>query len=372
MKTTMKTFLGFVVCVSLSFATGTAQFRVEGPEAPGHLFQGMDSVGDWIDISPQWLAGSSPTQASFRPGSPEMLFVGTCLDGLCYSLTQGNTWYREYTDFYVDQGIPSTWVRDVLFWEQNPMIGVAGTMSGTYWTDNGGLTWNAHSIFMDQPCMCSMILQVPNDDSIAVCLDITNNLYIYRWASMTWDPGIAITNSSQPSSMSFDAGDPPTLYIATQPTGIVFTKNLGQSFVIFSAGLPAMVPIVVCADPVIPGQVIVTEGPDLYRTTIGPKGNKAKVWFPYGTGLPGTNILSLIHDPVHPNRMYAGTMSNGVYVSYDRGAHWHPMTVQGMTHCSIVDVAVNPEDPDTLYASGHSGGPTSGGFYKTTIPFVKP
>ncbi len=318
----------------------------------------------WGDISPPWFQNSCPIQIAFQPGARESIFVGSTFDGLLFSLNSGKDWHREYIDFYIDEYMASWWVRDVLFGDLNPLDGIAVTMAGSYWTDNGGASW--YRFDWPSPSMSHMAINTP-DGSKAVVSDYTGNIWIYHWDTRSFDMPIPVPSAASCLGISFDQSAPPMLYIGTTNAGVYRTLDLGQTLQSFGGGLPATVLIVV-ADPVVPGLVKAAAGPNLYTTNPAKMGGrKAPLWFPTGAGLPGTDIMCVVHDPIDPDRMFAGLVDLGIYISTDRGANWEELILDWMIHKTIVDLAINPENPGFLLAAGHSGSPTAGGLYKIPI-----
>ncbi len=315
----------------------------------------------WGDISPPWFQDSCPTQIAFRPGSKESLFVGSTFDGLLYSLNGGKDWYRNYHDFYIDEYTASWWVRDVVFCDADPQNGLAVTMAGTYWSDDGGMSWYPHG--WPSPGMSHMAINAP-DSLKAVVSGYTGDLWIYDWATRSFDMPIPVPGAASVLGISFDQSTPPMLYIGTTNSYVYRTDDLGQRFQSFGGGLPATV-LTVVADPAVPGLVKAAAGPNLYTTN--PAKTRAPLWFPIGNGLPGAEIMCLVHDPVDPDRMFAGFVDLGIYVSVDRGQNWEEFSFSWIVHKTIVDLAINPENPGFLLAAGHSGSSVNGGLYKIPI-----
>ena len=91
-------------------------------------------------------------------------------------------------------------------------------------------------------------------------------------------------------------------------------------------------------------------------------------------GLPPTAYaLSLAIDPQTPGTLYLGTstgpfpppdMRGGLYKSIDGAASWSDAEL-GITECCIVDIAIDPNSPGTIYASWGDG-VGIGGLYKST------
>jgi photosystem II stability/assembly factor-like uncharacterized protein len=69
---------------------------------------------------------------------------------------------------------------------------------------------------------------------------------------------------------------------------------------------------------------------------------------------PGTEIRDLALDPENPATLYAAT-SRGIYLSEDTGAHW-TLFSEGLTNRDAVRVRVDPFDPATIYAGTKGDG----------------
>ena len=87
-------------------------------------------------------------------------------------------------------------------------------------------------------------------------------------------------------------------------------------------------------------------------------------WLPVGEGLPGyeegrVNVITLAIHPTDPNIIYAGTggfvgQGHGVYKSVDGGQTWIPSN-RGMLDYRITALAIDPANPQVVYAGGDSG-----------------
>ncbi len=69
----------------------------------------------------------------------------------------------------------------------------------------------------------------------------------------------------------------------------------------------------------------------------------------------------LIADPTRRNRLWIGTLVDGVKRSIDGGVTW---TAQGLAGLPVRGLALDPQDPNILYAAVRT--PTGGGVYRTT------
>jgi hypothetical protein len=59
--------------------------------------------------------------------------------------------------------------------------------------------------------------------------------------------------------------------------------------------------------------------------------------------------------PSLPDRLFAATPGGGVFRSDDAGATWSPMN-DGLVFKSVIGVALNPGDPNLVYAGCEGGG----------------
>ena len=98
-------------------------------------------------------------------------------------------------------------------------------------------------------------------------------------------------------------------------------------------------------------------------------------WTWLGPGNVGGRIRSIIFHPTNPNTMWVGSVSGGIWKTTDGGASWN---IQGdfLTNMAVVSMAIDPTDPNVLYAGtgeyngssgNHTGGSNTGsGIFKTT------
>src|SRR5690606_22732052 len=68
----------------------------------------------------------------------------------------------------------------------------------------------------------------------------------------------------------------------------------------------------------------------------------------------GGRTRSLLIDPTDPSTMWAGAVGGGIWVSHDRGGTWQPIDDR-MSRLSIACLAMDPNDPNLLYAGTGEG-----------------
>jgi len=81
---------------------------------------------------------------------------------------------------------------------------------------------------------------------------------------------------------------------------------------------------------------------------------------PIPIGPFGGTFTAIAVDPLRPEFVYAGSFTNGVYKSTDRGVTWY-RKVNGLTNVSIQSLAIHPTNTDIVFAGTYNGG-----LYKTT------
>jgi len=72
-------------------------------------------------------------------------------------------------------------------------------------------------------------------------------------------------------------------------------------------------------------------------------------------GLSGKGVRTLLQDPHDPAVIWAGTESNGVYRSPDRGDTWVNL-VDGLQYKTVYAIAVRPDSASVVFAGTHDGG----------------
>ncbi len=88
-----------------------------------------------------------------------------------------------------------------------------------------------------------------------------------------------------------------------------------------------------------------------------------------GPGAMSGRITAIAVDPTHPEVMYAGAASGGVWRSTSGGTNWQPIFDKAPTQ-SVGSIAVNPRNPDEIWVGTGEGNPRNSqnfgvGIFKT-------
>lgn len=65
-------------------------------------------------------------------------------------------------------------------------------------------------------------------------------------------------------------------------------------------------------------------------------------------------ITAIAVDPIHPEVIYAGSASGGVWRSTSGGTNWQPIFDKAPTQC-IGSIAINPKNPDEIWVGTGEG-----------------
>src|SRR5258706_4356792 len=164
----------------------------------------------------------------------------------------------------------------------------------------------------------------------------------------------------RPASRAFPSAPPGILCLGTVEAGVFRSVNGGATWVKMNDGLDSLHVVALGIDPVTPATLYAgTNNRGIYKSA-----NGGVRWQASSTGLStGVGVLSIrafAIDPRLPSKLFAAT-DTGVYESEDGGAAW-----QRVFGFAINALAMDPGDPDTLYA-GYGAFPViSGGLFRST------
>lgn len=198
---------------------------------------------------------------------------------------------------------------------------------------------------------------------------VATNDYIYK----TRDGGQAWTNLSQGMShsrviaMAVDPAYPATVYAGTKGDAVYKSHDGGQRWASMRSGLDdATITSVVnhfLFDPADAEHIFLATTMGVFETK-----NGGEQWTKKMEGMKEVlMVVTLAMDPTRPSILYAGT-SGGVYKSTNQAAHWEKVNnglvpadmLKTSRALNVTSIAVDPYEPDTVYAA------TLSGLYKTS------
>lgn len=98
------------------------------------------------------------------------------------------------------------------------------------------------------------------------------------------------------------------------------------------------------------GHEIGNNAPYVYRTT-----DYGRRWTRISRGLPDSSVEVVAEDPHRGGLLFAGTISAGLYVSFDDGGHWQPLHANLPRGLSVWDLTFAPDHRGLLLATHGRG-----------------
>jgi photosystem II stability/assembly factor-like uncharacterized protein len=277
-----------------------------------YLVRSGNGGQSWRPIGPPSLSNDLQTLV-IDPVTPTTLYAASFY-GLAKSVDSGSTWEplttpcNGLTQLAIDPLHP-----DTLYAAGPPR---SPTNCQSLKSTDGGHTWSP------------LALPVEGITQIAVARSTPSTLYAlapFSGIFKSTDAGVhwrrLRTPSVAPVLLAIDPTNAGRVFMATT-SGIFGTTDGGRTWIELNHTLPInpssfFIPTALVIDPHFPN-VVYTGGPfGIYRTT-----NGGKTWYPIVGDLPDFANTAppafalgglLVLDPQQPGKLYAGTVSNGVY-----------------------------------------------------------
>lgn len=267
--------------------------RVVAATNDGGLVASGDRGASWQRFGTGFSSRSS-RQIVFDPGDSRRLFVGSFNGGgLNVSTDGGSTW----TSRRVGSLVSYVWSTAV---DARTGAVYAGTVGEGLWRSTDG---GAAFVRLGASAITDTRTIVPDGDRLLA----GGRLGFHRSTDggATWTQTLSV----YVSNITVDPRDTNVVYAATQAGGVLRSRDGGATFVSINNGLTSL------------------------RIS---RGN-------------GVTI-----DPRSSNVLYVGTEGAGVFKSTDGGQAWRAVS-QGLGNLTVFGLAINPSNPDELYAGGGSG-----------------
>jgi photosystem II stability/assembly factor-like uncharacterized protein len=238
--------------------------------------------------------------------------------------------------------VKSEGVNDLALHPEDTDTLYACTNGGVLKTIDGGATWaskNAGLSKVQADCLAISSL----DPDVLYCA-VNDQVYVSEDAAESWqqrDEGVNVgyhASSVIASPLSADAA-----YVGTQ-FGVYETVDRGISWCAANLGIVSATVNDMAFHPSCPGTIFVATQVGFFRTT--DNGQSWDLMSMDGDALKCADANAVAIDPQEPSTVYAGTNSGKVIKSVDGGETWVELYDYGGT---IFDLAIDPSDTQTMY-----------------------
>jgi peptidoglycan hydrolase-like protein with peptidoglycan-binding domain len=175
------------------------------------------------------------------------------------------------------------------------------------------------------------------------------------WDRLSYGQGL----DNRTTCISASAQSPSVIYVGTTTSGVLVSRNNGDSWQPVS-GVPNTTPVnVIVQDPQRPAYVYVGTKQAFYLSH-----DNGEHWARRGGDLPFGDFTSILINPRNPDEIFVGNAyqtgekGGGVYRSNDAGSTWVRIDLpeHRLPSQRIWALALDAKDPNTLYVGSHSAG----------------
>lgn len=370
--------------------TSILQCLAMDPEQPDILYVGTDKAvtqaGIYISTDGGTTWNPSPTPLNdvsaivVTPRAADGLYA--IASGKVYTTADGGISWN-YADSYRDENL----AQSIAVNPKDPLEVYVGFFGGLYKSSNGRQTWARSDKGLEREDKLPVdlrVLVVDPLDSNTVYACAGNQLFVSEDRGKTWEFRSAIQASSQASilALAADPKDGETFYASVEGGGLYKTNDGGNRWQHAGEPLPAEHITAIAIDPIDTRLVYVgytVEG----QGRVAQSTDGGATW-PWTLMVPITeaSISVLAIDPEQPQRIYAGTEGRGVFRSDDGGTSWtqKPNGIGADIRRLLVNAkepqtAIYVQDEENIYRSHNAGEvwfPWNPGFFWADIaPPVK-
>ena len=283
--------------------------------------------------------------------NPQTLYVGAHGGGVFKSTNRGDSWQA------VNNGLPGTYIVGLAIDALSPSTLYAGSLYGVSKSTDGGASWSAFGAgtsgsFYFHPAVD------PRSSSVVYTGTSFDGLYRSVDGGANWVPANYSLTGTYVECIAIPPDLPDTAYAGCG--GHVFeTADAGRSWQVQSGSQYAMDLEI---DPLSPWIMYACPLYGVVKTT-----NRGKNWTDASAGLPTDAYIRCVAiNPANPQVLYAGlsphsSVPSTVYRSLNGGQSWYPTTTLDSVN-EVMDLLVDPRAPNTVYAAVWG----SPGIFKTT------
>ncbi len=327
----------------------TSQAVYAGTHGSG-IYRSTDGGATWVSASAGLPVTDHSTEVmSFLvdPRSPGRIWAGT-QEGVFLTTNGGLTWQARR------RGLPSKLTVRGLAMTPNGRTLYAANLRGVYRSTDQGATWTRMSQGLPTDTAYSDVVVDPASpsDVFVAGLGLWKSTNGGRWRQVA--PNLFDAANGRVHALAWQGRRLFALHYSVKRHGIWFSDDHGATW---KAGAESPTSLIV-AD--------LAAGPNLVYAGVHGDGapggvfhslDRGRHWDLSSTGFNGLEAREVAVDPSDPDVLYAAVDLYGVYKSTDRGATWAWLDL-GSSYplIQISTILVDPADPSTVYAGSGSSG----------------
>jgi len=327
------------------------------------VYKSTDAGASWLPV--RTGMGGSPivTALAADPRAAGVVYAGT--DRGAYKTTDGGGHWR-----LLSPELPALPVTSLAIDPKRPAV-YAATYSGVFKSTNGGATWTRSSQGIPEG-VGGQSLAIDPRRSATLYLGAFEQVYKSTDAGASWAPtGPGLPTETSISALAVDPADPRIVFAGSFAKGIYRSDDAGASWFPVDTGLSNQQVWSLAVHP---------QGTALYAGTGdggrinqggGPGGvfetTDGRTWRRTVRGLVASSVRVVAAAAApggKPPVLWAGTESLGLFRSPSGGKVWRRAPVPGLDG-TVMDLAVDPTSPDTVYVLGFSQGQPGTSVFKT-------
>jgi len=248
----------------------------------------------------------------------------------------------------------------------DPQIIYAGTYDGVFKTTNGGTRWTK----IDSGLTANEILSLavsPVNPEIVYAGTGGGGLFNSTNGGKSWTPAKTGLTSTYIRSIAIDPVNPEIAYVAASDPGgepgrtylnggVFKSTNGGENWTPANSGLTTVQVGYLTIDQINPQIVYCASDRVVFKSNNGGATWAPVDYLPAYPFVSATSIASIAVDPVNPQTIYAGAAVGGAFKSTNGGKSWTKIN-SGLKNDDpmVGSLAISPADPQTVYAASQPG-----------------
>jgi photosystem II stability/assembly factor-like uncharacterized protein len=312
-------------------------------QSKGRILATTDGGGTWRTLNSGWVSGTWPTAFALDPRNPATIYLGTitAVDGrgdvgagLFKSLDGGHSWRP------INAGLTDARVTELALDPRNPRTAYAGIDGrGVYKRVDG--RWQAANAGLTSEGVHAVALDTRDPASVYAGTD--GGVFKSTNGGASWERLEGFRTNV--SALAIDPQRSETVYAIAGEKGVFKSTDAGATWrrVARSFGTDADTGVL-AVDP--DRDIVYAGGVGLLKSSDG-----GATW--QSAGLMRSTVYGLALDPEEPATLYAGTDA-GLYMSADAGGSWRSLGA-ALEDVPVEAVAIDSRARQTMYAGTDRG-----------------